>query len=426
MATHKSLLSYTEAAQVLQSYLAARPGGAFTSLDHLQPTSIQELVPLAAATGRVLATGLRADRDQPPFPRSTRDGFACRAAEASTGQFLFLAGQTRAGESSTATLAAGEAWEIMTGAAIPSGADAVFMVEYAEQNSNFVRLIPPRTVRPGENVVAQAAEARMGDLLLPPGVRLGPAQIALAAQCGYNHLSVVRQPRVAILATGDELVQVEDTPGPSQIRNSNSPMLAALVTSAGGIPIVFPTIADTEAALDEALREAAQTELILISGGISAGKFDLVAGALERLGAEFFCRGVAMQPGKPVAFGQIPGLSGLQIPFFALPGNPISSAATFHLFTAPVLAALSEDVSPLPRFGLAQFSGRWQGQPGLTRFLPAYCDFGPAPDFLPTVRQIPWQGSGDLAAFAQSNCFLVVSPDTSELGDDSIVRILLT
>ena len=199
-------------------------------------------------------------------------------------------------------------------------------------------------------------------------------------------------------------------------------MLAALVAAAGGIPVVLPAVPDQEAALDAALFHALDADLLLVSGGISAGRFDLVEDALTRMGARFFFGGVAIQPGKPVVFGQLPRLGQSPLPFFALPGNPISSAVTFHLFAAPLLAALSDDTAPQPRFALAHLTGNWSGKPGLTRFLPAHCDFGPTPE----VRLVPWQGSGDLAAFARSNCLLVVPAEAQEIPEGSTVQILLT
>jgi molybdopterin molybdotransferase len=411
-------ISYSEAAEQVHLFTLA------LAEEHAaQPASPSpEIVPLAAALSRVLAVPILADRDQPPFARSTRDGFACRAVEANSHQLLFCAGQVRAGETASGSLGTGEVWEIMTGAPIPEGADAVFMVEHAEQNLEFVRLTAPRILPPGENIVPRAAEARAGDLLISAGTRLQPAQIALAAQCGYYELAVAPRPQVAILATGDELVPIEATPGPSQIRNSNAPMLAALVAEAGGVPVILRTAADREADLDAILPQALDCDLLLVTGGISAGRFDLVEDALTRLGARFFFGGVAIQPGKPVVFGQLPRLGQPPLPFFALPGNPISSAVTFHLFAAPLLAALADDTAPQPRFTLAHLSEEWHGKPGLTRFLPAICDFGPAAN----VHPVPWQGSGDLAAFARSNCLLVIPPEAQEIPAGSTVQILLT
>ena len=382
-------------------------------------------LPLDQVAGRVLAQEIRADRDQPPFPRATRDGFACRAAEANTHRFLLLTGRIRAGQPIVGNLEPGEAWEIMTGAPLPPGADAVLMVEHCEQSSNCVRLVDARTVTVGENIVPQAAEAHAGDLLVPVGVRLGASQVSIAAQNGYRELSVARRPRVAILTTGDELVPVDQRPGPSQIRNSNASMLAALVTALDGEPLILPAAADHAAVLDESLRQAMTADLLLISGGISVGRFDLVEESLTRAGARFFFGGVAIQPGKPVAFGQLPRADSAghaqPLPFLALPGNPISSTVTFHLFGGPLIAGLAEDSEPGPRFALAQLTGEWRGRAGLTRFLPASCDFSACPQ----VRLVPWQSSGDLAALARSNCFVAIDENAESVADGSIVPILL-
>jgi molybdopterin molybdotransferase len=418
-----ALLSYTKAArhvQLLCHDLAAQ-------------ARASETVSLPDSLGRVLAFPIVADRDQPPFFRSTRDGFACRAADANSHQPLKLAGQLRAGVTAYQSLQSGEVWEIMTGAPVPDGANAVFMVEHSQKTSNGIRLPAPRTLSPGENIVPRGAEARQGNVLVAPGTRIAPAQIAMAAQCGYFELSVTRRPRMAILSTGDELVPIEAIPGPSQIRNSNSPMLAALVTAAGGEPLLFPTVADNEPAVDFAIQSvlAATPDLLLVTGGISAGRFDLVEDALTRAGAHFLFHGVEIQPGKPVAFGQIlpsppnpllrEALPPGRLVLLALPGNPVSSAVTFQLFAAPLLAALAGDTSPQPRFASARLDGPWRGKPGLTRFLPAFCDFGLSPN----VRLVPWQGSGDIAAFARSNCFAVIPPEPEELPDGSQVQILL-
>jgi molybdopterin molybdotransferase len=395
-----------------------------------------ESVGLAQAAGRILAHPLAADRDQPPFARSTRDGFACRAAEASKHKPLPVAGSTRAGLAPAGPLPPCAAWEIMTGAPIPAGSDAVVMLEHVQAAAGSVRLLPPRTVKPGENIVAQGAQARAGDEMLPAGTAIHFSQIALAAACGYATLPVFARPRVAILTTGDELVPVAASPAAAQIRNSNGPMLAAMVTAAGGEPWVLPTAADTSQALDAALAMAAEADLLLITGGVSAGKFDLVEPALARLGARFHFTGVRIQPGKPLVFGELPGRGAAPVQkenrtkycFFGLPGNPVSSAVTFLLFAAPVLAALAGSRETAPRFALAQMAPSSidrGGKPGLTRFLPAFCTFSSIAGQLPQVAFVPWQGSGDLTALARSNCFLVVSEDTPSLPPGAIVRILL-
>ena len=470
------LPSYEQAAAIVANYAC--------NLAQQGPRT--ERVDLALASDRILSKPLRADDDQPPFPRSTRDGYACRAAEASAHVALPVAGSTHAGEAPAGPLPAGSAWEIMTGAPVPESADCVVMLEHVE-NSNVeksaatIRLLPPRTIQPGDNVVDQGAQARRGDELLAPGVALGPAQVALAASCGYSSIDVFVRPRVAILTTGDELVAVDATPGPGKIRNSNAPMLAALVARSGGEPIVLPTAADTAEALEAALEEALKSDMLLISGGVSAGKYDLVEPALARLGARFHFTGVKIQPGKPLVFGEIPAnvsrrqevsghdlsrakgaatitthsssssgrheasghdfsraekspeLGGALAPerrslaFLGLPGNPISTAATFLLFAAAILAALAGSRETHPRFLLAHLSRDTdrKGKPGLTRFLPARCTYSPSLNELPQVATIPWHGSGDLTAFAQSNCFLVIPEDAGFLEAGSTVRILL-
>jgi molybdopterin molybdotransferase len=415
---HTDLPSYEEAAELVATYVV-KPGSIRPSV---------ERVALALAEERILAQPLVADRDQPPFSRSTRDGFACRAAEASAHTPLAIAGATHAGAIPSGPLEPGTAWEIMTGAPVPSGADAVVMLEHAEAAGGHVRLLPPRTVKPGENIVVQGTQGRQGDELLPAGTPLRAGQIALAAACGYAAVEVFVRPRVAILSTGDELVPVDRSPTPGQIRNSNAPMLAAMVAAAGGEPWVLPTAADNAASLDAALVQAATADLLLISGGVSAGKFDLVEPALARMGARFHFTGVRMQPGKPTVFGELPRSAGAQtLPFFGLPGNPVSSAVTFLLFATPVLAALAGSWENFPRFALARLAPPVErhSKSGLTRFLPAFCNFGTPADLPPQVSLVPWHGSGDLVALAHSNCFLVVPEDAHSLKPGSLVSILL-
>jgi molybdopterin molybdotransferase len=324
----------------------------------------------------------------------------------------------------------------MTGAPVPGGADAVAMIEHVDRNSDSsgtVRLLPPRTLEPGENIVAQGAEARAGTEVLPAGARIGSQHIALAAACGHATVEVFRRPRVAILATGDELVTVGSTPGPGQIRNSNGVMLASLVSQAGGDPWILPTASDNDRSLDDSLRKAVGADMLLVTGGVSAGKFDLVEPALARIGARFHFTGVRIQPGKPLVFGDLSrkhhstaGVSaGKVLPFFGLPGNPISSAATFLLFGSRVLAALAGYRQAGPRFALARLAKDVKGRPDLTRFVPSFCNFGPDVAEPPEVKTVPSEGSGDLISFSRSNCFLVVPEGGGRLEAGSTVSILL-
>ena len=420
-----ALLSYDEAAACVAAYalrLAAGTG-------RRQPAVAR--VELSRACGRVLARPLCADRDQPPFSRSARDGFACRASEAGTHKPLRIAGASRAGDAPGGPLPPDAAWEIMTGAPVP--ADAVVMVEHVETGDGTMRLLPPRTVAAGENIVAQGAQAHAGDELLSAGTEIQSAQVALAAGCGYFELEVFVRPRVAILATGDELVPVESAPGAGQIRNSNGPMLAAMVEAAGGEPWLLPIVADDAVILDGAIALAQEADLLLISGGVSAGKFDLVEPALARAGARFHFTGVRIQPGKPTVFGELPARrnddgkkSRAELPFFGLPGNPVSSAVTFLLFASPLLAALAGKLHIGPRVALAVLASDVKAKPGLTRFLPAACTFSAYDGQLPEVSPVRSEGSGDLAALARANCFVVLPEEENRLEAGQTVRVLLS
>jgi molybdopterin molybdotransferase len=409
----------------LPSYDEAAAHVASRAAEVLNRPHLIDKVALNVAHGRVLAQPVRADRNMPSFPRSTRDGFACRAAEASTHELLAVAGSIRAGDPPAEPLPPASTWEIMTGAAVPPGADAVAMLEHIEHIDGKIRLTAPRTLEPRENIVPEGAEARAGDELFPAGTRLGPAQIAAAATCGYASLHVFVKPRIAIITTGDELVSVSENPAAGQIRNSNALMLAALVTAAGGEPWLLPTAKDDAGAIEAAIAEALWADLVLISGGVSAGKFDLVEPALARFGAQVHFTGVRIQPGKPLVFCEVPRKgSSRPVQVFGLPGNPISSAATFLLFAAPMLAALSGSREVRPDFFLARLARRVEGKPGLTRFVPSARAFHLLAGTPTEVAPVNWKGSGDLAAFALANCFIVVPEGVDCLNAGELVSIL--
>jgi len=419
-------LSYAQAAALVAAYAA--------QLRQLRHAA--ECVQLGQASGRVLALPLLADRDQPPFTRSTRDGYACRAAEAATHTPLAVAGAARAGDPPSGPLLPGTVWEIMNGAPIPTGADAVASFDHVEKldgaDAGKIRLLARRNLKPGENIVLQGAQAGAAEELLPAGSALHACQIALAVACGYTALEVFHRPRVAILTTGDELVPIDAMPAPGQIRNSNAPMLAALVAASGGEAWLLPTAADNaqvlEAALDAALAPSADADLLVLSGGVSEGKFDLVEAALARKGARFHFTGVAIQPGKPTVFAELPRGACLHtLPVLALPGNPVASTVAFLLFAAPLLAALAGNRQAQPRLALARLVALvdHRGKPGLTRFLPAFCNFNTLAEEPPQVALVPTHGSGDLVALARSNCFLVVPEDAPSLKAGSLATILL-
>ena len=416
------VLSYAEAALTIRQHAAL-----LSAEIRSTQTRTTESVDLLGSLGRTVAGPVIADRDQPPFPRSTRDGFACRVADLASP--LFVVGQLRAGEAWTGpALESGQAIEIMTGAPVPAGADCVLMVEHATTDGPHIRT--DRQLAGGENIVPAGSEAHSGAALIPAGTRIGPQHIAAAAACGYASLPVYTRPRVAILATGDELIAVDSAPLTHQIRNSNSYSIAAQVIAHGGQPVIFPIVRDDLAAIEDAIERAldpgpSASDLLILSGGVSMGKYDFVEQALVNLRAEFFFTGVRIQPGRPAVFGQLPTSStqGHRY-FFGLPGNPVSTLVTFALFAAPLLAALAgQPVSGIgPSFAEARLETDLKGKPGLTRFLPAYLE---ADAHHAYVHPIPWQGSGDQAAVARTNCFLVAPEEAADLPSESSVRILL-
>lgn len=383
------------------------------------PTAAAESLPLLRSLGRHLAAEVRADRDFPPFPRATRDGYAF-AAPASLPATFRIAGQVKAGGTFAATLRSGECVEIMTGAPVPAGANCVLMVEHAQQLSE-TEVECTRAMKPGENVVATGSEARAGDVVLAKGVRIGYSQIAVLASVGSTQVSVARRPRVAILPTGDEIVEIDASPGPAEMRNSNSYSLAAQCEQQGCEPWQIGIAPDEPQALRELIEEGLSADLLLLSGGVSMGKFDLVEAALSEQGAEFIFTGVAIQPGRPLVFGYLPQ-GKIRKYFFGLPGNPVSTMATFHLFVRPMLAAMSGAPAVAPSFLHARLARDIQTRTGLTRFLPAIYqgDFAEA-----RVELVAWHGSGDVAAMAKANCYAVLAPDREHFAAGEWIPLLL-
>jgi molybdopterin molybdotransferase len=418
------VLEFEEALAEVLRHATARP----------QP-SAKEHVSITEAADRVLASAVRAERDQPPFARSTRDGYAIRSSDVEAGRGLRIVGIVRAGERwRGAQLGPGEAIEIMTGAPAPAGADAVLMVEHAAMGDDgLLRIAPERALGPGDNIVSQGAEARADAELIPVGRRLGAAEIAMAASCGYAQMEVLARPRVAIVATGDELAELDAPLENYQIRNSNSYALAALVVDEGGEPRRLPVARDAMSDLQERIEAGRQTDLLLLSGGVSMGKYDLVEQALLEAGAEFIFTGAWIQPGKPVVFGRMRREQGLGIRdqgsgagrwmyFFGLPGNPVSTEVCFRLFVAPMLRALAGQTEIAPRFVEARLAEDVKGGTRVTRFLPAVVES----DWTHvTVRVVPWQGSGDLAANARANGFVVLPGRVERFAAGEAVRVLL-
>lgn len=374
-----------------------------------------EGVPLEASLGRVLAEEVTADRDYPPFDRSTRDGFAVRAADLGTvPATLKRLGEIKAGEAFPGTVGAGECVQIMTGAPVPAGADAVVMIEHTELKGE--QVVVKRGVEPEANVVTRGREARAGASLLAAGTRIGYPEISLLGQVGKARVQVYRRPRVAVLSTGDEVVAVEARPGATQIRNSNSYSMAAQVILSGGEPVLLGNARDDVGELERLVRRGLEEDLLVVTGGVSMGKYDLVEAVLRRLGAEFAFDAVAIRPGRPAVFGCCQGKF-----VFGLPGNPVSTMVTFLLFVAPALALLGGAAAPPLRFLKARLAGPVQQGTQLTLFLPARLE-GQGSEV--RVHPLPWQGSGDVVALTRSDCFLVVPDDVKELAAGAWVDVL--
>ena len=418
MPSQAPILSFEDARHLVEEHAKSlRPKG-------------RELLSLLDATGRVLAEDIHADRDIPPFSRATRDGYALRAADvAKVPAQLEVTGEVRAGPivKILPPLKAGQAISIMTGAAVPDGSNAVLMIEHSSREEN--RIEVTKSVSPGENIVPAGAEGRRGDLLLAAGMRLDYATIALAASVGRARVLVHGRPKVAVLSTGDEVVDIDVVPGPGQIRNSNSYSLATQIQAAGGEPIILPIAPDEPTRLRELLAEAFDSDFVVISGGVSMGKYDLVEQELLALNAEFFFTGAKIQPGKPIVFGRVCGTapparqSGHPHKyFFGLPGNPVSTLVTFELFAKLLLQALA-GIEPQPlKFLHARLKKSIRTKTGLKRFLPAQL----SGEFDNTeVELTPWQGSGDIASVARSNCFLVIPPDREHMKSGEWVPVLL-
>lgn len=369
-----------------------------------------EQVSISAAHGRVLAEDCLAERDYPALRRSLRDGFAVKAAD--VPGTLTIRGSVRAGDTEQEPLSSGEALEIMTGAPVPVGADAVVMVEHVEQVGTRVKI--GRFTEAGQFVNEQGTEARRGNVLVPAGTRLDAAHVASLAMAGQAEVAVFVKPKVAILATGDEIVDIGQTPAPHQIRNSNSYMMAALVAASGGTPHVLPVAPDRADALRPFLEWGLTMDMLLVSGGVSAGKYDLVKPGLRELDTKFAFERVRIQPGGPVAFGMRNSE-----PVFGLPGNPGSTLVTFQLFAQGALALVSGETAPSLHLLTARFAAPFRHKLGLTRFLPAVL----SPDGA-TLTHIPWQGSSDVPALSKANAFLVAPHDreTWNVGDE--IRVM--
>jgi molybdopterin molybdotransferase len=375
-----------------------------------QPRPNVEAVMLEDSAGRVLADTVAADRDSPATARSVRDGFAVRSAD--TPGRLRIAGEVRAGDLFTDELRTGEAVEIMTGAPVPAGADAVVMIEHVQREAGDI-VVP--AAAPGQFINPRGCEARAGEQLLCAGRRIGFAEVALLAGAGKSVVCVYARPRVAIIATGDEIVEIDERPAPHQVRNSNAHSLAVQARSAGALPEILPVARDNIESTRTLIERGLASDLLLLSGGVSAGKYDIVEEVLGGLGAEFFFDRVLIQPGQPLVFGRARGTF-----FFGLPGNPASTMVTFEVFARAAIELLGGEAEPRLPVTLARLTQDFRHRPGLTRFLPARL----SPDGR-ELTPIEWHGSSDVPAMARANAFLITEPDRESWKAGDLIEVLV-
>lgn len=366
---------------------------------------------LGAALGRVLAEAIAADRDAPAVSRSVRDGYGVRSVDV-PGELVII-GEVRAGERFAGTVGPGQAVEIMTGAPIPEGADAVVMVEHARAEDGRVRIDGAAASQ--QFINPRACETAAGEVVLEPGKRLDYTDIAALAAFGHSQIKVYRAPEVAIVATGDEIVEVNEEPREFQVRNSNAWSLAAQVSRAGGIPRILPLARDTVAHTREIVCRGLQSDLLLLSGGVSAGKYDVVEEVLAGLGATFYFDRVLIQPGQPLVFGEAHGKL-----FFGLPGNPSSTMVTFEIFARAALELLAGQEDVALAMPYARLTREFHHRPGLTRFLPARLSADGA-----EITPVEWHGSGDIPALTRANAYLVADPDRAAYSRGEWIRVLL-
>lgn len=388
-------------------------------LDHL-PLLDAERISLDDSIGRVLREDIISDLDLPPFDRARMDGYALRASDtdAATPEkpvILKAIGDAVAGHAFAATLTGGTAVRIMTGASLPNGADSVEKIESIEvRNDGTIAISGP--VRPGKYITPIGSEGRQGVCMVPTGSRITPAHSAVLASFGHAHPLVTRKPRVMLISTGSELVEVDVVPGPSQIRNSNTYSLAGYASAAGAQVCGRQIVPDDLTATLNAISGAVEADVVLLSGGVSMGDLDLVRPALVKLGAEILVEQVAMHPGKPTVFARL----GDKV-IIGLPGNPVSVAVAFHIFARPALLKMQGATEiDLPRYR-AVLTRAVKGAPPRRSHQPANLTVAHGRAL---AEPLKWSGSSDLIAFMHANALIVVPEERSELDKGEIAEVI--
>jgi len=365
-----------------------------------RPQKPQSLPLTPAAHGLVLAEDIVSDLDMPPYDKALMDGYAVRATDVADGQgLLTVIEEVTAGQVPKLPVGPGQATRIMTGAPIPAGADAVVMIERTKQPDPSHIHVDDKPIRPGMNLLARAREMRRGETVLAAGAVLRPQEFGLLASVGRTEVKLYPRPQVAVLSTGDEIVEASETPGPGQIRNGNGPMLLAQVLRAGGLPKFLGIARDRVDSLRPLLVEGLKNQILVLSGGVSAGKLDLVPGVLQELGVEAHFHKVEMKPGKPVFFGSRAGTL-----VFGLPGNPVSALVCFELFVRPAIQRLLGRAEPGPAMLPAKLIDDFTYKTDRPTYYPAVLRLGSAGW---EVQPVPWFGSADLRGLTHAEAFVL-------------------
>jgi len=376
-----------------------------------------ESVPLRDSVRRILRDDVLSDADSPPFDKAIRDGFAVRVEDLdSIPVVLSVVGESRAGLAADVTVERGQCCEIMTGAPLPAGSNAVVMVENTERVSpNSVRIL--RGVRENEGLLRRGAEARQGELILRSGRRIGLADLGLLAGNGKSTVSVSAKPSVAVIATGDELVEVEETPKPDQIRNSNSYTICAQVEEAGARPTALGIARDDLDDLRRKICQGLEQDILIVSGGVSVGKYDLVEKVFAEFGVEVLFDKIAMKPGKPTVFGHRG-----QTYVFGLPGNPISTMVAFHMFVRPLILFLLKAENTAPKVLEAKLEAPAKCDPERAALVPALVRFDGGQYW---IRPAPWKGSSDLVGLSRANALIMIPRRSGTLESGQNAQFLL-
>lgn len=380
--------------------------------------SSAEEVPIDASCGRILAEDIVADTDLPPFDRAQMDGYAVRAADvASVPAQLRIAGESAAGAGWHHEMKGGEAVRIMTGAPVPAGADAVQQVELTRENDSQVEIL--KSVEVGRSIVRQASEIRSGEIVLRAGEEINAAMIASLASFGYAKVKVGSRPRVAVMATGSELVDVNQKPGQDQIRDSNNYTLAAYAELSNAIVERLPLAGDdTEELKRQISRAARQADVLITSGGVSMGVYDFTKAALKELGAEIFFERVALRPGKPTVFARLGNTL-----IFGLPGNPVSVSVTFNLFVRNALRAMQGATQTMLPEDRGVLERDLKGSIDRESYLPAVLRTDEKGTLL--VEPLKWGGSSDFVSFARATALINVPVGLRAIAAGTTVRVVL-